>query len=101
MEDYDELYEEHVKLQNKNMELMDTNTMLMSKIAQLSQSLKYGATFHFFNSEPKLQPIFSTVRGITSNGERPHKYELNFDDDTLADWLEECEHTLIQETKNE
>ncbi len=92
-QEFKSIYNQLSTLQAENKDLTNINTMLNAKFNTL-RNQKYGVTFHFFNSGSVFEPIFSKVTNLTSNGERPHSFDTNFDDITIMNWLQECKQTL-------
>ena len=99
MDDYDKLYEEHMQLQN-NFSILDSeHQKALLKIEKYRESLTYGTTFEFEDGNTMFIPVFGISRGLKANGERPIKYQLNFNESTMVDWIYQLDMTLKKNQK--
>ncbi len=93
MTDHDLVYDEYLR----TLKQLDTlQTQLNNFIKQNHQST-IGAFFHFHNKEePVFIPAFQPIN-ITEE-EKPYKFEINFDQTTVVNWLTACKDATEQTT---
>lgn len=92
---YDKLYDDYIKLKNDYEDLSDKYVKQSRELADLIISQSFGVIFTWSETgETEFYPIFQTVRGLKKNGERPNHFQLNFDQNTLAEWITQCNATL-------
>ena len=103
-DEYKELYLQSIKEME---ELIDRYYELSTRFHALSKELEsvtlqgFGALFHFKDGTGAFVPAFQDPKEVLSKfDERPIRFVINFDEDTLATWIRDCA-ALVERKDNE
>jgi hypothetical protein len=90
-----EQQQEIIETQKKTIEL------LKKQINQYKNAMLQGAIFKYKNGEKVFIPIFFIPdrNMLIVDEDYPIDFELNFDDDTIADWLKACNNIVKKDTE--
>ena len=91
---YIKTVEEYTELVTQHAELSKKYTEIVNNYIEMNKALQHGAIFSFEIGDPIFVRIFEKVEGLNNNGARPNKVVLNFNQDTVKDWLQECKAIL-------
>lgn len=98
---HQELLNEFMDLQKEFSNLEDRYRELFDEMESLKSSKEFGGIFIFEDGSKKFISFMQKARGIKNGPERPIDFKLNFNQQMLINWIEECKSTLDQKALKE